>query len=63
MYVESGIKASLDCTVGSLLLSLTLYLFNEILQNAEMFLFIRVFLLYAICFAIPERLQHLWRRK
>lgn len=59
MYVGSGIKPCLDCTVGSLLFSLALYLFNEILQNAEMFLFIRVFLIYAICFAIPELLHHL----
>lgn len=49
-----GIKSSLDCTVGSLIFLLALYPFNEILQNAEMFLFIRVFLMYAICFAIPE---------
>lgn len=54
MYVGCGIKPSLDCTIGSLIFSLALYPFNEILQNAGMFLFIRVYLMYAICFAIPE---------
>lgn len=52
MYVGCGIKPSLDCTAGSLIFLFALYPFNEILQNAEMLLFIRFFLCmqYALLF-------------